>query len=52
MPAYIHHKLISDDTGRKLSKSLGDLSLAALRDEGVTPEMIREQLGFHSLQGD
>ena len=52
VPAYIHHKLISDDTGRKLSKSLGDLSLAALRDEGVTPEMIREQLGFHSLQGD
>ncbi len=45
-PAYIHHKLISDDTGRKLSKSLGDKSLAALRDNGVTPEKIREQLGF------
>ncbi len=45
-PAYIHHKLISDDAGRKLSKSRGDRSLAALRDEGVTPDMIRAQLGF------
>ncbi len=45
-PSYIHHRLISDDTGRKLSKSLGDRSLAALRDDGVTPQMIREQLGF------
>lgn len=47
-PTYIHHKLISDDTGRKLSKSLGDRSLAALRDEGVTPHMIRALLGFCS----
>ena len=46
VPVYIHHKLIPDDTGRKLSKSLGDQSLAALRDEGVTPDMIREQFGF------
>jgi len=45
-PAYIHHKLISDDSGRKLSKSLGDRSIAALRDEGVTPDMIRVYLGF------
>ncbi len=47
-PAYIHHKLISDDSGRKLSKSLGDRSIAALRDEGVTPDMIRVQLGFEN----
>jgi len=46
VPVYMHHKLIPDDTGRKLSKSARDRSLAALRDEGVTPDMIREQLGF------
>ena len=45
-PAYIHHRLISDDAGRKLSKSLRDRSLASLRNEGVTPGRIRDQLGF------
>ena len=45
-PAYIHHRLIPDETGRKLSKSARDRSLAALRDDGVTPEMIRKQFGF------
>ena len=40
------YRVFPDDTGRKLSKSLGDQSLAALRDEGVTPDMIREQFGF------
>lgn len=46
VPVYMHHKLIPDDTGRKLSKSARDRSLAALREEGVTPDMIGEQLGF------
>lgn len=46
VPVYIHHRLISDDTGRKLSKSARDRSLAALRDDGVTPAMIRHQFGF------
>ncbi len=46
VPIYMHHKLIPDETGRKLSKSAGDRSLAALRDDGVTPGMIREQFGF------
>ncbi|MEO1160691.1 MAG: tRNA glutamyl-Q(34) synthetase GluQRS, partial [Pseudomonadota bacterium] len=46
VPAYIHHRLIPDETGRKLSKSARDRSLAALRDDGVTPDMIRQQFGF------
>jgi len=45
-PRYRHHRLIGDETGRKLAKSAGDLSLAALRQGGVTPADIRRQLGF------
>ncbi|MGI9373386.1 MAG: tRNA glutamyl-Q(34) synthetase GluQRS [Hyphomicrobiales bacterium] len=45
-PHYFHHELITDDTGRKLSKSAGDRSLKALRDVGVTPADIRYELGF------
>ncbi len=46
VPRYIHHPLIPDDTGRKLSKSANDRSLASLREEGITPQMIKAQLGF------
>ena len=45
-PHYHHHGLIGDDTGRKLSKSEGALSLRRLRAEGVTPADIRRTLGF------
>ena len=47
-PAYHHHKLILDESGRKLSKSAGDLSLAALRDQGATPGDIRAKVGLIS----
>ena len=45
-PQYAHHELISDDTGRKLSKSAGDRSLGALRQAGVSADEVRELLGF------
>ena len=45
-PIYRHHDLIGDETGRKLSKSAGDRSLAMLRQQGVTPKQIRKELGF------
>ncbi len=45
-PQYHHHRLILDDTGRKLSKSAGDMSLAALREAGATPEDIRRMVGL------
>ena len=48
-PVYIHHRLIPDETGRKLSKSAGDRSLASLRQAGVTAEEIRRELGFDDL---
>lgn len=45
-PGYHHHRLLTDPLGRKLSKSRGSDSLAAMRESGVTPEAIRERLGF------
>jgi len=45
-PCYRHHALIGDETGRKLSKSAGDRSLASLRAAGVTAAAIRKELGF------
>ncbi len=47
-PAYHHHQLILDNSGRKLSKSAGDLSLAAMRADGATPEDIRRMVGLAS----
>ncbi len=47
-PRYRHHRLIGDETGRKLAKSAGDESLAALRKAGIAPAAIRRQLGFAS----
>ena len=35
-PFHIHHSLLVDKDGRKLSKSTSSLSLSALRDEGLT----------------
>ena len=45
-PHYHHHDLIRDEAGHKLSKSLKSKSIAALRDDGVTPTEIRQHLGF------
>ena len=42
-PLYTHHTLLLDAEGRKLSKSLGSQSLAALRAEGVTPDEVRRR---------
>jgi glutamyl-Q tRNA(Asp) synthetase len=45
-PIYCHHRLIIDQTGRKLAKSGGDTSLRALRQQGVTPPEIRRLVGL------
>ena len=45
-PHYIHHDLILDETGHKLSKSLRSTALRELRQDGVTAEDIRARLGF------
>jgi glutamyl-Q tRNA(Asp) synthetase len=45
-PLYHHHELISDQLGRKLSKSARDPPLRALREAGMSPDTIRRSLGF------
>jgi glutamyl-Q tRNA(Asp) synthetase len=45
-PIYHHHRLILDASGRKLSKSDRDTSLAALRAAGKTPADIRRMVGL------
>ena len=39
-PAYVHHPLLLDETGRKLSKSAGDTGVRELRAAGVAPEAV------------
>lgn len=45
-PHYVHHDLIRDAQGQKLSKSLASTALRQLRETGVTPRDIRARLGF------
>jgi glutamyl-Q tRNA(Asp) synthetase len=43
-PRYHHHRLITDDCGRKLAKSAADTSLAELRAAGRTPDDVRRMI--------
>jgi glutamyl-Q tRNA(Asp) synthetase len=43
-PIYRHHRLIVDETGRKLAKSAGDTSLRLLREQGVSTIDVRRML--------
>jgi glutamyl-Q tRNA(Asp) synthetase len=45
-PTYFHHPLVPGPDGRKLSKSLRDSGLGALREAGHTPAEVREMVGF------
>jgi glutamyl-Q tRNA(Asp) synthetase len=45
-PRYLHHRLILGPDGRKLSKSVRDTGLAALRAAGATPEDIAAKVGL------
>lgn len=45
-PRYHHHRLILDEDGRKLSKSLASTSLRSLRAAGTSAGEIRRRLGF------
>jgi len=45
-PVYHHHRLITDEAGLKLSKSTGAQSLAALRENGLTPADILRLIGL------
>ncbi|WP_051938186.1 tRNA glutamyl-Q(34) synthetase GluQRS [Ghiorsea bivora] len=45
-PAYLHHKLITNQEGTRLAKSKASPTLKSLRDSGVTAKQIRQSLGF------
>jgi glutamyl-Q tRNA(Asp) synthetase len=48
-PAYHHHRLITDEDGEKLSKSLRSEPLAALRARGASADEVRRALGFRPV---
>ncbi|WP_296744825.1 tRNA glutamyl-Q(34) synthetase GluQRS [Mesorhizobium sp.] len=45
-PRYFHHRLVLGPDGRKLSKSLKDTGLAALREAGMLPADVRRLVGL------
>lgn len=45
-PTYFHHELVPGPSGRKLSKSLSDSGIRALREADITPAAIREMVGI------
>jgi glutamyl-Q tRNA(Asp) synthetase len=45
-PTYHHHKLIRDDTGKRLAKRDDARAIAKYRAEGATPQDIRAMVGL------
>ena len=45
-PIYHHHALIRDDTGKRLAKRDDARAIAKYRDDGYTPDDIREMVGL------
>jgi glutamyl-Q tRNA(Asp) synthetase len=50
-PAYRHHRLILDADGRKLAKSSGSTGLRELRQQGASPDDIRQMVGLGAAGG-
>lgn len=45
-PVYRHHRLITDDSGRRLAKRDRAATLQALKESGAAPAELRRRLGF------
>lgn len=45
-PIYRHHRLLTDEDGKRYAKRNRSLTLAALRADGVTPTEIRRRIGI------
>ena len=45
-PEYRHHRLLTDEAGRRLAKREGDVTIRALRETGYTPEEVRMMTGY------
>ncbi len=50
LPMYQHHKLILDEDGAKLSKSLKSTGLRCLRERGLLPEDVLELISRNAFQ--
>jgi glutamyl-Q tRNA(Asp) synthetase len=46
VPAYGHHRLILDETGKRFAKRDRGAALRNLHESGKTPKQIRTMLGF------
>ena len=51
VPRYHHHRLVRDETGRRLAKRDNDRAIATYRAEGRTPAQIRDMLGLKTAPG-
>jgi glutamyl-Q tRNA(Asp) synthetase len=51
-PIFLHHDLVLDAAGRKLSKSAADTALADLRAGGATPADIRRLIGWEKMANE
>lgn len=49
VPCWRHHRLLTDEAGRRLAKRDRAASLKSLRSAGMTAEGVREMLGFDHL---
>jgi glutamyl-Q tRNA(Asp) synthetase len=45
-PVYCHHRLIRDETGKRLAKRSDAQAIAKLRDDGMSPQDIRRLVGL------
>lgn len=45
-PAYRHHRILTDDSGKRLAKRDNAEPLRAMRERGVSPGDLRRRLGF------
>ncbi|BAE53116.1 tRNA glutamyl-Q(34) synthetase GluQRS [Paramagnetospirillum magneticum] len=46
VPGYLHHRLLTDPSGRRYAKRDRSLTLRALREAGRTPDEVRSLAGF------
>ncbi|MEO0946459.1 MAG: glutamate--tRNA ligase family protein, partial [Pseudomonadota bacterium] len=51
-PHYIHHRLVLDETGKRLAKSVKSTALSALRADGMAPDDVRQLIGWHERELD
>ncbi len=46
VPRYHHHRLIRDDDGKRLAKRDDARAIAKYREDGLSPESLRDMVGL------